>query len=157
MGRRIAGNVGNPGHRTGARRDGEHRPCPRPRAVRASAGAEGFSVVLDTGETLRAAACVLAVGQGQPQLPDRLRDVARHPDCVANLWDLEALQRIDRERRILIFDTRLTTADVIATLVSQGHRGPIEAVSRRGMRPLSHRPFPPTMPRLQGLMQAPFC
>ncbi|NJN40154.1 MAG: SidA/IucD/PvdA family monooxygenase, partial [Gammaproteobacteria bacterium] len=123
------------------------------RALRVSADAEGFSIALDSGEIVRAAACVLAVGQGQPQVPASLRDVAGHPDCVANPWDLDALQRIAPDRRVLIMGTGLTTADVVATLVSQGHRGAIEAVSRRGMRPTSHSPFAPTMPRLQGLMQ----
>lgn len=123
------------------------------RALRVMANSEGFSIALETGETVRAAACVLAVGQGQPQLPASLRNVAAHPDCVANPWDLDALQRVAPDRRVLIMGTGLTTADVVATLISQGHRGAIAAVSRRGMRPTTHSPFPPTMPRLQGLMQ----
>jgi uncharacterized NAD(P)/FAD-binding protein YdhS len=123
------------------------------RALRASIGPGGVSISLDNGDTLRAAACVLAIGQGQPQLPDSLRDLARHPDCVADPWEIQALQAIEPDREVLILGTGLTAADVIATLARQGHRGRIVAVSRRGMRPTSHSPFPPTLPRLQGLMQ----
>ena len=63
------------------------------------------------------------------------------------------MQAIEPDRDILILGTGLTAADVIAALARQGHRGRIDAVSRRGMRPASHSPFPPTLPRLQGLMQ----
>ena len=123
------------------------------RAARIASGPRGFSVSLANGETVDADACVLAVGQGGSHVPDWLRPYIRHPECVADPWNLPALQRIDPEHHVLILGTGLTTVDVVSTLVSQGHRGPIEAVSRRGMRPASHSPFPPTMPRLQGLMQ----
>jgi uncharacterized NAD(P)/FAD-binding protein YdhS len=123
------------------------------RAVRASIRPGDASISLDDGDTLHAAACVLAVGQGQPQLPDSLRDLARHPGCVANPWNSEALRAVDPNRDVLILGTGLTAADVIATLARQGHRGGIDAVSRRGMRPAAHSPFPPSLPRLQGLMQ----
>jgi uncharacterized NAD(P)/FAD-binding protein YdhS len=122
-------------------------------AVRASISPGGVSISLDNGDTLRAAACVLAVGQGRPQLPDSLRAVARHPDCVADPWNLDALQSVRPDGDVLMLGTGLTAADVIAMLARQGHRGRIDAVSRRGMRPASHSPFPPTLPRLQGLMQ----
>ncbi len=123
------------------------------RAVRASISPGGVSLSLDNGDTLRAAACVLAVGQGQPHLPDSLHALAELPDCVADPWDLEALRTVEPDRNVLILGTGLTAADVIAALVAQGHRGRIDAVSRRGMRPTSHSLFPPTIPRLQGLMQ----
>ncbi|MGB8436119.1 MAG: FAD/NAD(P)-binding protein [Burkholderiales bacterium] len=123
------------------------------RAVRASISPGGASISLDNGDTLRATACVLAVGQGQPHLPDSLRALAEHRDCVADPWDLEALRTVEPDRNVLILGAGLTAADVIATLVAQGHRERIDAVSRRGMRPTSHSPFPPIMPRLQGLMQ----
>jgi uncharacterized NAD(P)/FAD-binding protein YdhS len=123
------------------------------RAVRVSLGPGGVSLSLENGNTLRAAACVLAVGQGQPHLPDSLRALAEHPDCIADPWNLEALRTVEPDRNVLILGTGLTAADVIAALGAQGHRGRIDAVSRRGMRPASHSPFPPTMPRLQGLTQ----
>jgi uncharacterized NAD(P)/FAD-binding protein YdhS len=72
---------------------------------------------------------------------------------VADPWNIEALRSVEPTRDVLILGTGLTAADVIATLARQGHRGRIDAVSRRGMRPTSHSPFPPTIPRLQGLMQ----
>lgn len=125
----------------------------RRRALRITRVAEDFDVTLEDGMTLRVGACVLALGQGRPNLPALLRDASGHPDCVANPWDLDALGRIDPGRSILILGTGLTTADVVATLVSQGHRAPIDAVSRRGMRPTRHSAYAPTMPRLHGLMQ----
>jgi uncharacterized NAD(P)/FAD-binding protein YdhS len=124
------------------------------RALHVAPSARGYQVALEGDESVHAAACVLALGQGGPHIPEWLREFVAHPDCVADPWDLEALQHVDRDSHVLVLGTGLTTADVVSTLISQGHRGPIEAVSRRGMRPASHSPFAPTMPRLQGLMQA---
>jgi uncharacterized NAD(P)/FAD-binding protein YdhS len=123
------------------------------RALHVAFGARGCEVTLEGGETIHAAACVLALGQGGPHIPEWLRESVGHPNCVADPWDPRALQHVDPDHHVLILGTGLTTADVVSTLITQGHRGPIEAVSRRGMLPASHSPFAPTMPRLQGLMQ----
>jgi uncharacterized NAD(P)/FAD-binding protein YdhS len=123
------------------------------RALHVTAGERDFEVALEGGETVHATACVLALGQGNPYIPEWLREGVAHPDCVVDPWVPEVLQRVDRDHHVFILGTGLTTADVVSTLIAQGHRGPIEAVSRRGMWPASHSPFAPGMPRLQGLMQ----
>jgi uncharacterized NAD(P)/FAD-binding protein YdhS len=123
------------------------------RALRVAAGIRGYEIALEGGETVHAATCVLALGQGGPNMPEWLGAFVGDPDCVADPWNSQELQQVDREGRVLILGTGLTTADVVSTLIAQGHRGPITAVSRRGMRPASHSRFAPTMPRLQGLLQ----
>jgi uncharacterized NAD(P)/FAD-binding protein YdhS len=123
------------------------------RALRVAAGARDYQITLEGGETVQAAACVLALGQGGPHIPEWLRAFAGDPDCVADPWNPQKLRQVDRDSHVLILGTGLTAADMVSTLIAQGHRGPIEALSRRGMRPASHSPFAPTVPRLQGLMQ----
>jgi len=125
----------------------------RRRAVRIETAPAGFRIRLDDGTTLEADACVLAPGQGGPNLPAVLRGAAGHPDLVVDPWGHGALRRVERDRAVLILGTGLTAADVVAALVARGHRGRIEAVSRHGLRPTTHSPFAPTLPRLHGLMQ----
>ena len=125
----------------------------RRRAVGVRASPLGVDIGLEGGTSLHAHACVLAPGQGGPNLPAVLRGAAGHPDLVADPWAHGALRRLERDRSVLILGSGLTAADVVAALVAQGHRGRIEAVSRHGLRPTTHSPFAPTLPRLHGLMQ----
>ncbi|MER9798163.1 hydroxyacylglutathione hydrolase, partial [Mesorhizobium sp. M0142] len=60
----------------------------------------------------------------------------------ANPYDLERLEAIGRDDRVLVVGTGLTSADVIATLDRKGHRGHIVALSRHGYRSRSHASIP---------------
>jgi len=102
---------------------------------------ETFEVVLENGNMLVASVVVVATGnRPAPPPPPFSGRLESHPAFFATPWEPARLKAIPRDGRILIVGTALTTADIIATLVRQGHRGPIAAISRRGLRPKSHRP-----------------
>jgi uncharacterized NAD(P)/FAD-binding protein YdhS len=95
----------------------------------------GLLLRLSQGEPMPVALCVLATGQEKPGVPPLLEPMAGHRKFFGDPWDLESLARIGPDDPVLILGTGLTTADVIVTLVRQGHVGPIRAISRRGLRP----------------------
>lgn len=115
---------------------------------------EAIDVVLDQGDTVAAQAVVVATGnRPAPPPPPFSGAVSRHPAFVASPWDPARLRAIVPDARVLILGTAQSTADVIATLVRQGHRAPIAAVSRRGLRskgrkPPTGAPPAPLWPRL---------
>jgi uncharacterized NAD(P)/FAD-binding protein YdhS len=92
----------------------------------------GFDVSVGDGGRLEADALVLAVSHTAPDLPALLRGCAR---VIANPWDVGALAAVPPGARVLIVGTGLTACDVVATLLAQGHSGPITAVSRHGLLP----------------------
>jgi len=117
----------------------EHRRS-RVRAVtRAQDGI--WRVAAEEGPALVADLVVVATSHPSPQAPAILdRALAGHPRYVADATGRGALSAIRREDRVLVVGTGLTAADVIATLDAGGHRGPITAVSRRGLRSRGHNP-----------------
>jgi uncharacterized NAD(P)/FAD-binding protein YdhS len=76
---------------------------------------------------------VLAVSHPPPAIPKPLRALAGRPNFIDNPWPDNALAGIDPGARVLIIGTALSTADVIASLQMQQHRGSILAISRRGL------------------------
>jgi uncharacterized NAD(P)/FAD-binding protein YdhS len=93
----------------------------------------GFRVFTEDGGLLAADLLVLAVSHPPPGVPHPLGPIAGHQKFVGNPWVQDALGVIGRQDRVLIIGTALSTADVIASLKAQDHRGKILAVSRRGL------------------------
>lgn len=115
----------------------EHRRS-RVRAVTRGQGGS-WRVLAEEGPALAADLVVVATSHPSPQAPAILdRALAGHPRYVADATGRGALSAIRREDRVLVVGTGLTAADVIATLDAGGHRGPITAVSRRGLRSRGH-------------------
>jgi uncharacterized NAD(P)/FAD-binding protein YdhS len=97
-------------------------------------------VALDDGSTITADRVVLALGQAPPADPPGLDPRLRtHPRYVANPWSPGALTALPADEPVLLLGAGLTAIDVALTLVSQGHRAPLRAVSRHGLLPQPHR------------------
>jgi len=103
---------------------------------------EAYRLILADGATLVADALVIATTHPPPALPRALRAVAGAAGMVSNPYDLERLEAIGRDDRVLVVGTGLTSADVIATLDRRGHRGRITALSRHGYRSRGHAMTP---------------
>jgi uncharacterized NAD(P)/FAD-binding protein YdhS len=102
-------------------------------------GPDGFTLALKDGGTLPADLVVLAVSHPPPAVPTPLR-AARTAGApvIDDPWRPAALDAIPPDASLLILGTGLTMADVVATLDRRGHRGPILAVSRRGLLSRGH-------------------
>lgn len=99
----------------------------------------GYQVALVGGEVLEADLLVLAVAHPAPCPPALLETAfAGHPRYVTDPWAKDALSALRRDDRVLIVGTGLTMADVVATLDRLGHRGPVTALSRRGLLSRGH-------------------
>ena len=125
-------------------------------AVDVAADERGVRLRLGTGASVAADAAVLCVGHFPPSPPPvPAPEVFASDRFVATPWDWPALAAIDPDAPVLILGTGLTMVDVVLSLENQGHRGPIVALSRRGLLPTPHvetRPFksfvhPQVMPR----------
>jgi len=123
----------------------------RARAVAIRQNGQGWSVELSSGEQLFADKVALCIGHSAPTLPCPVSpDALRHPGLVANPWTVGALSKIGAEDSVLVVGTGLTMADVTATLADSGHRGPVTAISRRGLLARPHGVFLDDVDILQG-------
>ncbi len=107
----------------------------RSRALAARRTPDGYTLALDDGTELSAGLAVLASGHDRPRAPPPLDGaVSEDPGFVADPWDTARLREIPADARVLLLGTSQTASDAIAVLLRSGHRGPVAAVSRRGLR-----------------------
>ncbi len=100
---------------------------------------EQRGVLLTDGRQIKADIIVLAMGNLPPRPP-------ASPDAwlydsgffVPDPWALDAFADVDPAEPLLLIGSGLTTVDVALRLVQGGHRGPLVAVSRRGLTPRTH-------------------
>jgi uncharacterized NAD(P)/FAD-binding protein YdhS len=94
---------------------------------------------LDRNREVLADIAVLATGNFPPEPPGvadpRFYDSARYH---ADPWASEALDGLAPDDDVLLIGTGLTMVDVTISLLQQGHRGVIYALSRRGLLPRRH-------------------
>ncbi|MEV6349639.1 FAD/NAD(P)-binding protein [Actinoplanes sp. NPDC051851] len=110
-------------------------------SIRADAG--GFLVTDDHGAEVRADHVVLAVGSAPPRPPAGIsEDALRSVEFVADPWAKGALDAIPADQPVLLLGTGLTAVDVALTLTRDGRSAPVEALSRRGLLPLTHPELP---------------
>ena len=105
----------------------------------ATGGIEGR---LASGERWQARALVLALGN---QLPANLR-IPDHGVYASTAyhrspWNPGALSGLPVDAPVLLLGTGLTSVDVVVSLRTAGHRGPIHVLSRRGLWPKPHCAF----------------
>ena len=99
----------------------------------------GLTLTLDRNRTIEADRAVLAVGNFPPA-PPPVEDGSFYdsPAYKADPWAADTLAELDPDLPVLLIGTGLTTIDTIVSLLDQGHRGPITALSRRGLLPHRH-------------------
>lgn len=106
--------------------------------VAAHPTANGVNLRLASHSTITVDRAVLAVGNpppANPPLPNT--DVFASPRYTRDPWS--GVPAIDSAAPILLIGTSLTMMDMVLTLTSRGHTGPIHAVSRRGLVSQPHR------------------
>ena len=113
------------------------------KAVEAKPSGADWLVALEDGETVHAAAVVLATGN-QPPDPLPMFGSSRF---IGNPWSTEAHDAIAdaaaTDADVLIIGTGLTMIDTVLSLDAAGHRGRIVALSRRGLVPRAHADHEP--------------
>ncbi|MBC7992912.1 MAG: FAD/NAD(P)-binding protein, partial [Rhizobacter sp.] len=89
---------------------------------------------------LHADRVVLALGHFSPADP-RLGDPTAlgSPQYVRDPWRHDALADVPADAPVLMLGSGLTMVDVALALQAHGHRGPLVALSRRGLLPQPHR------------------
>ncbi|UVL31224.1 FAD/NAD(P)-binding protein [Pseudomonas donghuensis] len=110
-------------------------------ALDLTVGEQGVSVSLADGRTLRATRAVLATGMFAAARTTRLSDNALNTAAV-DPWDIQAMQSIDADGRVVIIGSGLTMVDAVVSLQAAGHRGLIEVFSRHGLLPHERRQPP---------------
>ena len=97
-------------------------------------------VLLTDGREIAGDIIVLAMGNLPPRPPggpDRwLYDTGFF---IPDPWAAGAFDAVDAAEPLLLIGAGLTMVDVALRLTQDGHRGPILAVSRRGLRPKRHQ------------------
>jgi uncharacterized NAD(P)/FAD-binding protein YdhS len=105
------------------------------RAIGLNRETDSFRLTLGNGE-LAAHSVVLATGFAAPILPFPVEGSG--PRLIVDPWAPGALDRIQRDERVLIVGTGLSMVDMIYSLNARGHRGQITAISRHGLLPRVH-------------------
>ncbi|HTO62697.1 MAG TPA: FAD/NAD(P)-binding protein [Bradyrhizobium sp.] len=101
-------------------------------SIREYAG--GVVAELASGAQLIGDVAILATGHDSRKVPAA---------CYADPWVSPSAAGIEKDSAVLILGTGLTMVDYVLSLLREGHRGPIIAMSRRGLVPKAHRRVPP--------------
>jgi uncharacterized NAD(P)/FAD-binding protein YdhS len=113
--------------------------------VRSERDGGGWRLDFDNGGTVEAQALVLAIGNQEPDVLKPLNGIGRR--LIGNPWGDDARAAVDDLAQnggtALLVGTGLTMVDLVLSLDAAGHRGPIFALSRRGLAPRSHADIEP--------------
>lgn len=102
------------------RRGGDESQAPHP----------AWEVELAVGRRLAVDRVILAIGN--------FPAARAQPGIFKDPWNPQALAKLDPEAPVMLIGTGLTMVDTVISLLDQGHRGRIHAVSRRGLLPQVH-------------------
>ena len=110
-----------------------------------------WTVGLSDGSEQAGDLVALCFGHAVPHRPCSIDEaVAANPKFVLDPWVRDALAAIEPTDAVLVVGTGLTMADVAVSLLERGHRGPISAVSRRGLLPRPQGVFANDVDLFQG-------
>jgi uncharacterized NAD(P)/FAD-binding protein YdhS len=100
-------------------------------------------LTLERDRTIAADFAVLATGNFPPE-PIPAGDPGFYDTAFyrPDPWAADALTGLDPDSPVLLLGTGLTMVDATISLLDQGHRGPIHALSRRGLLPRRHATVP---------------
>jgi uncharacterized NAD(P)/FAD-binding protein YdhS len=100
----------------------------------------GFVLRLACSSEIEVDQVALCIGNFPPARPGGVSDeAASSPFHIGDPWDGRAVEAIPPDAPVLILGTGLTTADLLISLNRSGHRGPVTALSRRGLLPSIHQ------------------
>ncbi|WP_211866370.1 FAD/NAD(P)-binding protein [Neoroseomonas terrae] len=98
-----------------------------------------LALLMADGREVPAGLAVLAVGNFPPELPPGADPGAvDRPWYRPDPWAPDTFSELDADAPVLLIGTGLSTVDGVVSLLDAGHRGPIHALSRRGLLPRSH-------------------
>lgn len=115
-----------------------------------------LTLALDRDRSVQADFAILATGNFPPE-PVPVANASLYDTAFyrPDPWAPDALTELDPDVPVLLLGTGLTTVDAVISLLDQGHRGTIQALSRRGLVPRRHQtvrvpvqehePFPTTI------------
>ena len=106
--------------------------------VEPPSGRDPARVVTREGRRIAADHVVLALGNFPPPNPLPAIGLSRAV-YAPDPWAPEALMGVPKDAAVLVVGTGLTAVDVVLALRSDGHRGRITLVSRRGLLPQPHK------------------
>ena len=103
----------------------------------------GLTLTLDRDRSIVVDRAVLAIGNFPPA-PPPVAEPGFYDSALyrADPWAADTLSDLDPDLPVLLIGTGLTTVDSVISLLDQGHRGPITALSRRGLLPHRHAAAP---------------
>jgi uncharacterized NAD(P)/FAD-binding protein YdhS len=97
-------------------------------------------ILLSDGRRIPADIVVLATGNLAPRAPGFSGDwVCDSHHFIPDPWAPSAFEDLAPDAPVLMLGTGLTMVDIALKLTADGHRGPMHALSRRGLLPLAHR------------------
>lgn len=109
-----------------------------------------LAIELSRGRSLAVDLAVLAVGNFPPE-PPPVWDMSFYDTAFyrSDPWAPDAFADLEPDDPILLIGTGLTMVDAMVSLLDQGHRGPVHALSRRGLLPHRHERAPAPAPRTE--------
>lgn len=102
---------------------------------------DGGVLRLGMGRSLKIDAAVLALGNLPPLSPRHVGlELLARGQYAPDPWASDALDDLPPRDAVLILGSGLTMVDIALDLAERGHRGPLIALSRRGLTPHRHHP-----------------
>jgi len=101
--------------------------------------ADGLTLQLNRRRSVAADFVVIATGNFPPEAPPGAEPtVIESPHYRGDPWAPDAFSELDPDAPVLLIGTGLTMVDGVIELLDRQHRGPIHALSRRGLLPRRH-------------------
>ena len=99
----------------------------------------GFVLRLACSSEIEVDQVALCIGNFPPARPGGVSERRRQPLLHRRSVGRTGSRVIPQDAPLLIMGTGLTTADLLISLNRNGHRGPVTALSRRGLLPSIHQ------------------